>query len=166
MYKIHKTTALLLSCSLLLPTGSFAESPSTIQDTLGDSTYTVTSNPNQVNKETAKLAVENLIKIQEDIQDLRNGHVVLKNTFFDVDELPISYHFVVEGAKTDAYFIVSATDTRNPFLQQGIGEGIEFSGHTEVATGEKLYYLGLDTVVAAKDAKELKAKYAEQKIKL
>lgn len=134
------------------------------------------NNSKQVLKEDiqAENVQSNLISVSDATKALKNyfiqeefpasfleGTIVLKDQFYDVDDTLLVYYFVVEGTKTENFYLVSAVDTLDPIMESGNADGLSY--HVEEKGLKKPYYVGMNNIVFADNAQDLQEKFASSK---
>lgn len=155
MKKKRLLTGILSASLLLAPVNVFA---SINTNNMDESTETVVQS-NQVSELDAQNALQNFL-IQNNLSDAHKK-VVLQEYLYDVDESVIAYYFTVQG--DNGYYIVSADYTLNPINEYS--EDGEFPVSFEDKGNLKPYYVGVGSVVFAKNSADLQEKYKAKKEK-
>lgn len=134
------------------------------------------NNSTQVFKEDiqAESVQSNLVSVSDATKALKNyfiqeefpasfleGTIVLKDQFYDVDDTLLVYYFVVEGTKTENFYLVSAVDTLDPIMESGNADGLSY--HVEEKGLKKPYYVGMNNIVFADNAQDLQEKFVSSK---
>ncbi len=116
---------------------------------------------NLISVSDATKALKNYFIQQEFPASFLEGTVVLKDQFYDVDDTLLVYYFVVEGTKTENFYLVSAVDTLDPIMESGNTDGLSY--HVEEKGSKKPYYVGMNNIVFADNAQDLQEKFVSSK---
>ena len=116
---------------------------------------------NLISVSDATKALKNYFIQQEFPASFSEGKVVLKDEFYDVDDTLLVYYFVVEGTKTENFYLVSAVDTLDPIMESGNSDGLSY--HVEEKGLKKPYYVGMNNIVFADNAQDLQEKFVSSK---
>ncbi|MFC6038577.1 hypothetical protein ACFPYN_03815 [Paenisporosarcina macmurdoensis] len=116
---------------------------------------------NLISVSDATKALKNYFIQQEFPASFLEGKVVLKDEFYDVDDTLLVYYFVVEGTKTENFYLVSAVDTLDPIMESGNADGLSY--HVEEKGLKKPYYVGMNNIVFADNAQDLQEKFVSSK---
>jgi hypothetical protein len=116
---------------------------------------------NLISVSDATKALKNYFIQQEFPASFLEGTVVLKDEFYDVDDTLLVYYFVVEGTKTENFYLVSAVDTLDPIMESGNADGLSY--HVEEKGLKKPYYVGMNNIVFADNAQDLQEKFLSSK---
>lgn len=116
---------------------------------------------NLISVSDATKALKNYFIQQEFPASFLEGTVVLKDQFYDVDDTLLVYYFVVEGTKTENFYLVSAVETLDPIMESGNADGLFY--HVEEKGLKKPYYLGMNNIVFADNAQDLQEKFVSSK---
>lgn len=116
---------------------------------------------NLISVSDATKALKNYFIQQEFPASFLEGKVVLKDEFYDVDDTLLVYYFVVEGTKTENFYLVSAVDTLDPIMESGNSDGLSY--HVEEKGLKKPYYVGMNNIVFADNAQDLQEKFVSSK---
>jgi hypothetical protein len=116
---------------------------------------------NLISVSDATKALKNYFIQQEFPTSLLEGTVVLKDQFYDVDDTLLVYYFVIDGTKTENFYLVSAVDTLDPIMESGNADGLSY--HVEEKGLKKPYYLGMNNIVFADNAQDLQEKFVSSK---
>ncbi|MBE2914469.1 C39 family peptidase [Anoxybacillus flavithermus] len=155
MKKRKLISTLMLGSILCLPVVAQANSPKQEISTQSISYDTISV-------EEAKKAINNFIKKNEQLYNLRDGKIVFKEHLYDIDDTVVGYYFAVESEKTKGYFITSAVDTIDPMIQYGVDVDLEETLNKKMKD-EKVYYFGVNKFSFGKSGKEVKEKFEKAK---
>lgn len=116
----------------------------------------------EVTQEDAKKAIGNFISSESYLVALKDGNISFKENLYDTEDNLIGYYFEVESSETKGYFITSAVDTIDPFIQYGIdGNLAELLSQKD--DHQKVYYFGAMKFYFAESGKELKHSFEKAK---
>lgn len=116
---------------------------------------------NLISVSDATKALKNYFIQQEFPASFLEGTIVLKDQFYDVDDTLLVYYFVVEGTKTENFYLVSAVDTLDPIMESGNADGLSY--RVEEKGLKKPYYVGMNNIVFGENAQDLQEKFASSK---
>lgn len=120
----------------------------------------------QVSIKEANIAIENFINNTDYLSQMKGAVIQHTYSLYDVDDTVIAYYFTIKkNDENIGFFITSARKNIDPLLEYGFGELEVAEFQLEEEFGNRIYYLGAQHFLYARNKVELEKHYEELKQK-